>query len=70
MSVVATVQNGVVILPPELKLPDGAKVEITVPDQPKTAFADRYAAYVGVADDLPADLSQNIDHYVHGHRKP
>jgi hypothetical protein len=70
MSVVATVKNGMIMLPPELKLPDGAQVELTIPDQPKPSFADRYAAYIGAADDLPSDLSQNLDHYVHGQRKP
>ena len=43
---------------------------LTVPDAPANgSFADRYAAYIGAADDLPADLAQNLDHYVHGHRK-
>lgn len=64
-------KDGVVVLPPGVKLPEGAEVELTVPDALASAsFAERYAAYVGVADDLPSDLAKNLDHYVHGHRKP
>ena len=49
---------------------DGAEVRLTIPDSPSQAsFAERYAAYIGVADDLPPDLAANLDHYVHGHRK-
>lgn len=68
MSLTGTVKDGVVVLPPGLKLADGVEVQLTVPDA--ASFADRYAAYIGAADDLPADLAANLDHYVHGHRKP
>jgi hypothetical protein len=68
MSFTGTVKDGVVVLPPGLKLADGVEVHLTVPDA--ASFADRYAAYIGAADDLPADLAANLDHYVHGHRKP
>jgi hypothetical protein len=64
------VANGVIRLPPGVNLPDGAEVRLTIPDSLAPAsFAERYAAYIGVADDLPADLATNLDHYVHGHRK-
>ena len=68
MSFTGTVKDGVVILPPGLKLPEGLEVQLTVPDS--ASFAERYAAYIGAADDLPSDLATNLDHYVHGHRKP
>jgi hypothetical protein len=70
MSFTGTVKNGVVILPPGLKLPDGLQVQFNVPDSAvPSSFADRYAGYIGVADDLPPDLAENLDHYVHGQRK-
>ena len=70
MSYTGKVQNGVVVLPPDVKLPEGTEVQLTIPDSAaKPSFAERYAAYVGMADDLPADLAANLDHYVHGHRK-
>lgn len=38
-------------------------------DSEAPSFADRYAAYIGAADDLPSDLAANLDHYVHGHTR-
>lgn len=70
MTCIVKVENGAIRLPPGIHLPDGAEVQLTVPDAPANgSFADRYAAYIGVATDLPADLAQNLDHYVHGQRK-
>jgi hypothetical protein len=70
MTCTVKIANGVVRLPSGLNLPDGAEVQLTVPDSAvTTAFADRYARYIGAADDLPADLAANLDHYVHGQRK-
>ena len=64
------VENGAIRLPPGLQLPDGAEVQLIIPDSSANgSFAERYAAYIGAADDLPADLAQNLDHYVHGHRR-
>ena len=68
MSFTGKVRDGVVVLPPGLKLPDGLEVQLIVPDS--ASFAERYAAYIGAADDLPSDLAENLDYYVHGHRKP
>jgi len=71
VSFTGTVKNGVVVLPPGLKLPDGLEVQLTIPDSVSPpSFAERYAAYIGAADDLPSDLAEKLDHYVHGHRKP
>ena len=67
MSITGTVKDGVVVLPPGLKLPEGTEIQLIVPDSP--SFAARYAAYIGAADDLPSDLAENLDHYVHGQRK-
>ena len=71
MSVTGTVKDGVVVLPPGVKLPDGLQVQLTIPDAAAaaTSFAERYATFIGAADDLPSGLAQNLDHYVHGHRK-
>jgi hypothetical protein len=68
MSFTGTVKDGVVVLPAGLKLPEGLEVQLTVPDS--ASFAERYAGYIGAADDLPSDLAENLGHYVHGHRKP
>jgi hypothetical protein len=69
MTCTVKILNGIIRLPAELNLPDGAEVQLTVPDaMAQSSFADRYAAFIGRADDLPADLAANLDHYVHGQR--
>ncbi len=62
--------GGKLTLPAGLELPDGTEVQLTIPDSlAPPSFAERYAAYIGAAEDLPADLAANLDHYLHGHRK-
>ena len=70
MTCTVKVANGVIQLPPGVELPDGAEVRLTISDTlAQPSFAERYTAFIGVADDLPADLTANLDHYVHGHAK-
>ena len=70
MTCTVKVKDGAVQLPAGVELPDGAEVRLIIPDSaPPPSFAERYAAYIGVAEDLPPDLAANLDHYVHGHRK-
>ena len=62
MTCTVKVENGAIRLPPGIHLPDGAEVPLTVPDTPANgSFAARYAAYIGAAGDLPANLAQSID---------
>jgi len=68
MTCIAKVENGAIRLPDGISLPDGSEVQVTIPDHViQPAFAERYAAYIGAAHDLPPDLAENIDHYIHGH---
>ena len=70
MSITVVVENDSIKLP--MHVPDGTRVEITLPEaigQPAVAhgsFAERYAKYVGIADALPEDFAENHDHYLHG----
>ena len=68
MTCTVKVEGGMISLPGNWQLPDGVEVQLTVSDESVsgTSFADRYAKYIGAADDLPADLAENLDHYVHG----
>ena len=72
MTCVGKVKNGAVLLPPEWKLPDGAEVVLNIPEPGAggATFAERYKEFIGMADDLPPDLAQHLDHYVHGHSRP
>jgi hypothetical protein len=63
-----TVKNGVVVLPPEAKLPDGAEVEVTplevaVDDPPFL----RAILKLAKPRDWPKDFALNHAHYAKGH---
>ena len=69
MSITAIVENGTIKLPPGTHVPDGTKVEITLPTAPATK-ADRPFAwmddFIGCIDTLPEDFAAEHDHYIHG----
>ncbi len=59
--------NGQIVLEPsQIRLPEGAKVRVELVAEPTLAFLLKYA---GKARDLPADLAENHDHYLHGKPK-
>lgn len=71
MTIIATVRKGKVVLP-KVKLPDGAKVRVSVEPVEKPAkttplgklFREMSARLKGA--DLPADLAAQHDHYLYG----
>jgi hypothetical protein len=74
MSITVIVENDTIKLP--VHVPDGTPLEITLPPEgaspesaapaPGRTLAERYAKFVGLADDLPPDMAKNHDHYLHG----
>ena len=70
MSITATVENDIIKLPPGVHLPDGTRGRIETDESaavaPNRTLAERYAKFVGLADDLPEDMAKNHDHYLHG----
>ena len=66
-----TVKNGVVVLPPEAKLPDGTTVEVIAEgarpeENPFVAAALRVKK---PRPHWPKDYRSNLDHYLYGARK-
>jgi hypothetical protein len=59
-----TVHNGVVVVESDTPLPEGAKVRVVLPAH--STLGERLKKFKGVAQDLPADLAENHDHYLHG----
>lgn len=59
-----TVQNGVVRLEPDAKLPEGTEVRVE-PITEQSVFR-KLARLAGKARNLPPDLARNHDHYLHG----
>jgi uncharacterized lipoprotein YbaY len=71
VSYTGTVKNGVVVLPPDVRLPEGAEVkvepvEISMADDPSVAAALKLAK---PRPHWPKDYALNHAHYVKGHPK-
>jgi hypothetical protein len=68
MTYKGTVKNGVVVLPPDAKIPDGTEVRI----EPVQAADDLerlrndLLSLAGTLTGLPSDMAENHDHYAHG----
>lgn len=70
MSITAVVEKNTIKLPAGSHLPDGTQVRVEPIVPGGRNLAERYAGLIGIADDLPRDLAENLDHYVHGQPKP
>jgi hypothetical protein len=68
MVVQGTVTNGVVVLEPGAQIPDGTRVDVTVPAElePATPTGRMLLRHAGKAKGLPPDMAVNHDHYLHG----
>ena len=69
MSITATVENDTIKLPPGVHFPDGTKAHIVIESVEGRTLAERYAGLIGITDELPEDMAENHDHYLHGHPK-
>lgn len=79
MTIEAYVENGQIVLPGPLSLPDGTKVTVSVAGESKSAklaepssrptINDRLRNVIGQAQALPEDFAENHDHYLHGTAK-
>ena len=68
-----TVHDGVIVLNEPEKLPEGAVVEFEVKaitaaarSGQKPTLAERLLKHAGTVPDLPSDLAEQHDHYIHG----
>ncbi len=70
MELHGTVQNGVVVFDNNLTLPEGTRVSITVNELgPEATLGDVLRKYAGCMTDLPPDMAEQHDHYIHGTSK-
>jgi hypothetical protein len=70
------IENGRIVLDTSLALPDGAKVVVTIVEPPAETkereiptLYERMKPFIGCAEGLPPNASENIDHYLYGHPK-
>jgi hypothetical protein len=71
MSVTGTVKNGVVVLPPGTKLPEGAQVRVEPvgPAGPDDSFSKTVEQLAKPRHHLPKDYALNHGHYLRGEPK-
>jgi hypothetical protein len=70
MSITAVIEQGIIKLPKDVPWASGTVVRIELVDEQTPTLLEALKGFDGMADDLPADLAANLDHYVHGHSRP
>ena len=70
MSITAIVEEGTIKLPKNVPWKSGTIVRIERVEEQSPTLLEALKEFDGMADDLPADLATNLDHYVHGHSRP
>ena len=71
------IRDGRIELDEQVRLPEGAPVEVTITPQPPAVQKDelgptlyeRLKPIIGIAKGLPPDASINVDHYLYGQPK-
>ncbi len=67
MSITLAVEKDTIKLPAGVHLPDGTAVQVLLPDEASAEKDGKWMLqFAGIADDMPADLARNLDHYIHG----
>ena len=67
MSISGVIKNGQVVPEEMISLPEGTRVRIEpVPAMEPLTYAEIFRDFIGIFDDLPADLAEHHDHYAHG----
>ncbi|MCE9526387.1 MAG: hypothetical protein K8R36_10070 [Planctomycetales bacterium] len=68
MSFEGRVENGVIVFDVPNQLVEGTRVEVIVRDSAsgQSTLRERLLKLAGTVDDLPADMAEQHDHYIHG----
>ena len=64
------IENGTVVLDEPVDVPEGTAVTVE-PLEPVRVptLAEQLGDVIGIVDDLPEDMAENHDHYIHGKPK-
>lgn len=67
------VRNGVIALPSGITLPEGTQVQVVLPTEVaaptvgvEPTLGAKLMKYAGIVKDMPADSSEQVDHYLYG----
>jgi hypothetical protein len=68
MALHGTLTNGTIVLDQALPLPEGTRVEVVVTpiEDKKPTLSERLLKHAGTVPDLPSDMAEQHDHYIHG----
>lgn len=65
------IENGMAVFDEPASLPEGMKVRIVpLVESSGKSLAERFKNIIGAAENLPEDMAENHDHYLHGTPKP
>jgi hypothetical protein len=67
--ITAKFEEGHVVLPPDVDVdwPSGITVQVVPVEDKRPTVWEVLAKYDGIVTDMPEDLAENLDHYLHGH---
>ena len=61
------VQKGVIVFDKGVELPEGTEVTVQMVNAPQgKTLAEQFADVIGTVPDLPGDMAEQHDHYLHG----
>ncbi len=60
------IENGSVVLDDAVVLPEGTQLRVEPLAESGRTLAERFGGLFGCVSDLPADMAENHDHYIHG----
>ena len=66
MTIRVKVHNHRIELPPDFDVPEGAEVQVTIPEAADSSLPERLASFVGSVRSGVGDLADNHDHYLYG----
>jgi hypothetical protein len=60
------IENGSIVFDEAVVLPEGTKVRVEPLAESGKTLAERFGDLIGCISDLPSDMAENHDHYIHG----
>jgi hypothetical protein len=70
MTLHGTLNNGLIVLDEPAPWPEGTRVEVVVQvADKKLTLAEKLLRHAGTVSDLPSDMADQHDHYIHGTSK-
>lgn len=61
------IEKGVVVLDDQVELPDGTEVRVEpLVSTARRTLAEQFADIIGTVPELPPDMAEHHDHYLHG----